>query len=490
MAASADRTTVNPADRMLIADFAGAARSVPGGLYRVEGGSPLHVQDRIVRDVAGSPAVWRIEVTADAPTGRAGGIIPLFAERADGQVPKLLDARAYAHVCVRLRGALGTRTLRVEAVPGPVTVAERWGAVLGKITDAQVSPEQWRTVAVALAADGLDVSKLGAVRLMLEGEGPAWIEVDAVWLSSEADAATPPKRPAPPAHALRRAMWMWFTTEIIPDAERVKKLIAFCQAHGITDLYSQVPYEYADGKVTLRLVAEQRAFNAAARRAGVTVHALDGKPVYVFAEHHPRMYALVAALEAFNRGGREEERYTAIHLDNEPYVLPEWRDDQKRAAVLADYVALNRGLRERTKAAGLQFGVDIPFWWDVVGEDGEAKFQVETAAGRRPLLEALFPLVDNVGIMSYRQRALGPNGVVGVCETEFELGARHGVAVFASVELGTGDDVEPGISFGVFPLDYFKSQLATLQAVLARTRGCAGIAIHYYSQYERLEDAS
>ena len=59
--------------------------------------------------------------------------------------------------------------------------------------------------------------------------------------------------------------------------------------------------------------------------------------------------------------------------------------------------------------------------------------------------------VDNVGVMSYRPRATGSNGIIACCQTEFDLGARNGVEVFASVETGGGSDVERGTSFFPYP---------------------------------------
>ena len=87
--------------------------------------------------------------------------------------------------------------------------------------------------------------------------------------------------------------------------------------------------------------------------------------------------------------------------------------------------------------------------------------------------------------MSYRRRVTGPNGVVFHCLNEFELGEKLGVDVFASMELGTGDDVEEGTTFGAYPWPYFRGQLATLERILALTPGSPGIAIHYYEPFAK-----
>jgi hypothetical protein len=283
-------------------------------------------------------------------------------------------------------------------------------------------------------------------------------------------------------------MWVWHTARILPDAHSRKELIAFCRRHRVTDLFCQIPYDYEDATVQLHQVEPQRAFNAAASAAGLTVHALDGAPDYVLPAQHQRMVDLIDALDQFNRGGAPETRYAAVHLDNEPYLLPQWRDPESRRLLLQDYIALNGELGRQARAADMEYGVDIPFWWDRHDATGKAVFVVPTTDGDVPLLEALFPLVQNIGIMSYRERVTGAGGVVACCGAEFALGARHGVDVLAAVELGTGPLVEPGISLGRYAPDYVRGQLATLERVLPHQKGCAGLAIHAYDYYRAMEE--
>jgi hypothetical protein len=287
-------------------------------------------------------------------------------------------------------------------------------------------------------------------------------------------------------------MWVWQTAEILPDAKRRADLLAFCKRHGVTDLFCQMKYTYVDGVVELQLIEPMREFNAAASKQNINVHALDGHREYVLEDNHPRMIALLEAIGRFNDEGDQAERFPAIHLDNEPYTMPDWRDPIKRRDIIRQFVDLNRKLRQKADALGLVFGIDIPFWFDSVGRGRTPLFTYSPDDGSAeiPLLDALLPTVHNVGIMSYRERVTGPDGIVSHCLNEFDLANRLGVEVFASVELGTGPDVEKGITFGVYPLTYFDSQLQTLRRVLARFPSGAGVAIHYYSQYAQLEERS
>ncbi len=472
---------------LLVADFEGGVESTLGGYFQCIGGAPTAVSDRIA--ALGAPEVrsWRIDVQASAPSGGVGGVIPLFDNR-QGVTPRPLDVSAVPHLLLRMLGEPGARRVRVEVVHGPFDGLERVGIEVGRLAGTELNGTSWSTHVFPLPPDVLGPPGVGAVRVLLEGSGAGWVAVDQAAFCSSSEGSAVPATAAPAAHPLRKAMWVWETARILPDPVQREALVSFCRRNGVTDLFCQVPYDYKDDTIVLHHAAEQRSFNAAARAAGVAVHALDGAPDFVFARNHGRLFKLLDVLDGFNRGGGPETRYAGVHMDNEPYVLPEWKDPAARRALLGDFITLNRELRRRCEAAGMVYGVDIPFWWDSSDAAGKAVFTVSGPEGDVPLLEALFPLIQNVGIMSYRERVTGVNGVVACCRTEFELGHRLGVPVFAAVELGTGPLVEKGITFGCYPRSYFAGQLETLEYVLARTVGCAGLAIHAYEYYRTMEE--
>jgi hypothetical protein len=475
----------NPA--IMVADFDYSVRTAQGGLFYCMGGRPDRVRDELV--TIGEPpcGAWRIEVSADAPTEGVGGVVPLFDNRTWSPKPQPLNIGDATHLDIRLVGALGARRLRVELVSGEAIQPDQPGELVTTVAASELDATQWRAKRFVLPTGSPDRSAFAAVRLLLEGEGPAWLAVDSMAFTNGATAAARQTDSAP--HPLRQCLWVWKTKEILPDPARVEALLACCKRNGITDLFCQVPYKRVDGEVRLQLVDQQRAFNSAARRAGVTVHALDGDPKFVFKANHPRVFEFVEALDRFNRESPPEDRYRAVHMDNEPYVNEQWKQGpEAQQEVIRDYLELNRELRRRVNAAGMEYGVDIPFWWDKPDASGQPAYRVTIGDREVPLLEALFPYLQNAGIMSYRTRVTGPNGIVGCCLTEFELGARFGVQVFASVELGTGPRVEEGITFGVYPAEYFAAQLKTLQRVLAHEEGCSGIAIHAYQFFSKLQE--
>ncbi len=470
----------------LVTDFENGVRTAQGGWFMSTGGRPDVVCDALVEIGSPKARAWRIEVSADAPANGVGGFIPLFDQLAGR--PTALDVRQTPFLELRLIGQLGERALRVEICPDAVPDPELAGSGIQSLKASELPSETWKDFVAPLRIQPGPLKAAGAIRILLEGRGAAWIAIDRVRLCGGEQPETWHAAPPAAPRNLRKALWVWTTDEIYPDASKRDALLTFAKQHGFTDLFCQLVYAFESGVVQLKLVDEQRAFLAACRKDGVRVHALDGAPRYVLPEHHARMHALVEAIDGYNRAAPADARYDALHLDNEPYILPEWKDAARRPAVIAAFVELNRELRKRCNAVGLEYGIDIPFWFDQRMETDKPTFLYEGQGGPTPLLDELFQAVQNVGIMSYRERVAGPAGVVGVCQTEFALGRKHGVGVWPALETGTGKDVEPGITYGVYPYRYLQAQLGTLEKALEVEPGCQGYALHYYQSLQALED--
>ncbi len=467
-----------------VAGFDSSAFTAQGGLFTCIGGKPDRLRDRLT--TKGNPAggAWLLELTADAPGTGVGCVIPLIPHREKGNTLKLNDVST---LYVRALGQLGDRTIKIELLPH---LAEKHsGILLGSIDADGLDADSWRVIGLPLAASHGKELAFEGIRITAEGEGTSQFALNAIWFGNTEDSE---RSMAPTAvrKPLRKAMWVWKSKEILASATWPGQLLSFCKTQGITDIFWQVPNRKSEGgERGFWYVNEQRAFNAQAHKAGISMHALDGDPEFVWKKNHHRVFELVDALGRFNHECKAEERYVAVHMDNEPYVLKEWKaSPESQQEIIRDYLSLNRELRRRVNAAGMEYGVDIPFWWDSTNDEGERVYYLQTESGREPLLEAIFELVQNAGIMSYRVRATGGNGVLDCCLTEFDLGARMGVDVLASVETAVGPRVETGITFGVYSCEYLLSQLETLERLLALQKGCAGLAIHdYYSFAGMLE---
>lgn len=259
-----------------------------------------------------------------------------------------------------------------------------------------------------------------------------------------------------------RALWVWDTVPLLTDLSERQRFLEFCRLQGIDIAWLQVARS-ASG-TTLQHEGEWRSLLDEAHRSGLSVHALDGDPAYVRRERHVVVLELVETIIRFNRVAPAGQRFDGIHLDNEPYLLTGWDLPAVREARIAEYLELNAKVQRLVRAeGGLEFGVDIPFWW--------------------PSPE-IFNLVDNVGIMDYRNVAAGQDGIIALARPLLEHGNARGVKVFVGVETSPVAQVElPKLTFAGRSNAEMERELAVAHAALEHYGSYAGFAIHHYAPY-------
>ena len=221
---------------------------------------------------------------------------------------------------------------------------------------------------------------------------------------------------APATH--RRPMWLWDTPKILLDARARGELVAFCACQGIDTLWMQVALEReraADGTPVLQHAEAWRVLLREAHAAGLSVEALEGAPVYALESHHAEARAVVDAVVAFTKGATDRDGFDGLHFDIEPHALYRWRFPESRERLAKGLVEVALDSASRLKAAGLRFGVALPFWMQVQDEKtGEPLGVVTWEKTRQSAAYHLIDRLDYVAIMSYRDRTTGPNGVVAI----------------------------------------------------------------------------
>jgi hypothetical protein len=229
----------------------------------------------------------------------------------------------------------------------------------------------------------------------------------------------PPVRP-PTADARLplRPMWLWDSPTILLDAEARASLLAFCACQGIDALWMQVALEReraADGTPVLQHAAAWRTLLREAHAAGLTVEALEGAPAYALKPRHGEALAVVDAVIAFSRAATGRDGFDGLHFDIEPHGLYRWRFPESRERMAAGLVEVALESAKRLRAAGLRFGVALPFWMQVTdAQTGEPLGVVTWEKRRQSAAYHLIDRLDYVAIMSYRDRTAGPNGVLAI----------------------------------------------------------------------------
>jgi hypothetical protein len=240
---------------------------------------------------------------------------------------------------------------------------------------------------------------------------------------------------APPKGERERALWVWNTASILREPGERLPFLEFVAEHGITRVFLYLPaaegerpaagYIPFDGTEVGPLLAELRT-------RGALAYALDGDKDYVLPENHPGVFATVERIVAHNRSVPPEQRFHGVRYDIEPYLVPGFHGP-RRDALLSDYVELIAGAKQRA-ADGLAVAVDVPLWLDALDEETGEPFAATWNDERRPVLEHLMAIVDDIAIMNYRTSVEGPNGALAHAQGELALGREAGIDVFIGVE--------------------------------------------------------
>lgn len=259
------------------------------------------------------------------------------------------------------------------------------------------------------------------------------------------------------------AVWMWNTYEIWRDKTGTLDKLT---ANGINLVYLQ-----ADPDIPLEVY---RDFIREAGSRGIAVHALAGKPYWVFPDRQSELYDFIYWVKAYNNASRSSERFDGIHLDVEPYVLPEWQTESGREAIIGYWMDTVTGFTEQVKSDSfLTTGIDIPVWLDgFLVPDGKG--------GTTTLTDFFIGHTDQITLMAYIDNA---PGIVRAVSKELQEAA--GKPVVIGVE--TMDNGEANSSFHALGSGIMYGVLSEVVAALSGSPSYAGFAIHEYDSWIRLK---
>ncbi|MGD8278388.1 MAG: hypothetical protein PVH00_10200, partial [Gemmatimonadota bacterium] len=269
------------------------------------------------------------------------------------------------------------------------------------------------------------------------GDTRVWIT--GVGFSRDAAVAAPLPPAAPTeasARRLHRATWVWHTAELVADPAARDELIAFLEGEGFDVVYLQLPDSSGGSRLPGEIVPDGAGLGpivGALHAAGIQVWALDGYREYVRPAYRAGVLRTIDHIARYNAASPPAERFDGFRHDIEPHVLPGF-DGPRRDSLLTGYLEVTELSAARAHAAGLRYGIDIPFWYDAPGEDTQEPVLVTFHGKRRPVSEHLIEIADDIAIMDYRTAAAGADGTMRHAEGELAFAARLGRPVFIGLE--------------------------------------------------------
>lgn len=369
-------------------------------------------------------------------SGFAGFWIHLFDFKAPPAQRVFLDSSPFRFLTFSIRGEHGQEALRLQVADREWETKEDSLPIdgVGAFLPGGGITREWQRAWVPLKSlpARIDPKELASVVFTVERGGGRVYVRDLAFTTSRAVSAVLSEAP-PEASAPRgKGMWLWETAGLLGNPEAQDRLRSFCRDQRITDLFLQLPYR-AEGEAGGWKISwdrpGMRELLTGLHSAGLICHALDGDAKYALSEYHDKVKATVREIIRFNRDSEPEARFDAVRYDIEPYLLPRFAGVHKEA-VLRQYLALLKELKETTSAAGLDLGVDIPFWFDARSRFYEPVAELDG----RPVTEKILDLVDNIGIMDYRTRAYGADGTIAQAVNEMLYAEKLGKSVFVGLE--------------------------------------------------------
>jgi hypothetical protein len=262
-----------------------------------------------------------------------------------------------------------------------------------------------------------------------------------------------------------RATWVWDANVIVEERE---KLLSFADEQKVNLIYL-----YFDRKLPPE---DYRSFIKEASLKGIEIDALGGEPEWALTSHQERLDEFADRVSDFNANAGETERFSGIHLDIEPYQLPDWKRNTK--SIIEQWTSNVTHLRHIISPDDrLAISADLPFWLD--------QYSVAGSHGPVPLSRWMMQQYDHVTFMAYRNYAYGKNGILDILRPEIRWANEDGSKFIVGVE--TKSTEEPHVTFHQEGQAKLVSEIGIVNRALRKAPAYLGYAVHQYGSWIKLD---
>ncbi|GIJ66641.1 hypothetical protein [Virgisporangium ochraceum] len=253
----------------------------------------------------------------------------------------------------------------------------------------------------------------------------------------------PPFAPeSPVAPPGTRAAWVWSWAE--PE-----RMVAWSRTQGVRTLFVHVDRDARTNGDAARLLR----LRALCDEAGIRLDALGGEPGWAL-DH---TYAFAWRDTVVDLG-----LFRGLHLDVEPYLLPEWPSPRAVTGFL--------DLLDALRGGNLPLEADVPFWYHTV------------PVGTGTLADEVIARVDALTVMSYRDTA---TGILDVASDVLDRAGAAAVPVRLAVETQPLADCAY-CSFSQRTV--MEAALREVDAAGQRFAAFEGVAVHRYDTWTALPE--
>jgi len=265
----------------------------------------------------------------------------------------------------------------------------------------------------------------------------------------------------------RKGTWLWQSNLIVTESDEI---LSFAKKHGVNLLYLKID--------PTKKVTYYQPFIKKARAAGIEIEALGGKASWGWKENRSQIIQLVDWVINYNKAVATSETISGIHLDIEPYILAEWKNEQQNelmkqwmdnVVAYVDYIKKN---------SSLLITCDIPFWLDKTPIPNDPKTSIS---------RWLISKHDSVTVMAYRDRAEGSNSISSIVPPVMTAADALGKKVLIGVETKISNEGD-FVTFYEEGNAHMEKELNKLPKLLASYSSYNGVVVHSYEYWKILKE--
>lgn len=268
--------------------------------------------------------------------------------------------------------------------------------------------------------------------------------------------------------------WLWSDSSyvnesIVSDPVEIKKLITFLQTNETKTIYLDA-FKLIK---FIKLHNDLKTFIHLLKLKNINVELLFGDPGWIDHNEFPKVINLIEETINFINKLPIDYRPTAIHLDIEPHVLDQWKDEQLRPQIARNYFNLIETLANKIHKSGINISIDAAFFFD----------EVDVAESEDSLAMLLIPIVDKYIIMAYKDIF---KNIIEIAETEILIASRiNKKNIYIALETQVIDGFE-STTHHEEGISILRKNIHLLKNSYRFDKGFAGVAVHNYKSLQQM----
>lgn len=266
-----------------------------------------------------------------------------------------------------------------------------------------------------------------------------------------------------------KAMWVW-NDSVVSDGKTA-------------DLFWLVDRNYID---TLYMVyttgndKKWRSFIRGMADHNVEIHALSGDSLWALKSYQDDCEKFIEKVIKYNEStDSDDEKFSGIHLDNEPYTLKsplDWKDLEDRINMMSQWLITSKAYTTKINNIGMVSGNSIPFWL----ENSKAVLEAEdNDSNLKDFYKQIIDSHDYSALMSYRDTANSSNGIIPVSENEIDYADKPKIIV----GIETADSGSDKTTFYQEGFVVAENALKEVDDHFETHEGYRGVAVHHYDSW-------